>query len=375
MTERGVRLVTLRAPSADGTGDAIRAQSIRAALEDAGVQVRTLSALEPGEGLGRAALRPGVLRHVGSLLAGGGWRQPLQCLVVEALLRDKGIAAGRSDELSVFVTSRVVPHAVEGDFVVDFVDSLASNMRSRAAASRAPLRWFWGWEARRLRAWEAEVAARAVASAAVSDEEAALIGPDVEGVALEVAVRHVPRDERGTPYVIFPGSLFYAPNAEAVTWIAHELVPALVALGWDPARVVVAGRRPSAALTGLVESAGITLRPDVDDLIALIAGARVSLAPIVLGSGVQTKVLNTLAVGTPVVMTPRANRGLGLRAGPSVRILERDPQAWAQAVADLTEREPGRELDEEAQMVLLRSSPDQVRSRWRALILPWVGQP
>jgi len=71
-----------------------------------------------------------------------------------------------------------------------------------------------------------------------------------------------------------------------------------------------------------------------------LAAATVAVIPMRAGSGLQNKVLEAMAVGTPVVTTPRAIAALEVRTGEDVLVAE-DAAGIAAAVLDLL-RDPGR---------------------------------
>ena len=74
----------------------------------------------------------------------------------------------------------------------------------------------------------------------------------------------------------------------------------------------------------------------IPDLAAL-AGAGVFLAPVTSGSGVKLKVLDGMALGCPVVGTPKACEGLSVRANRDL-LVAADPVGVLRAALDLRDR-------------------------------------
>lgn len=366
------RVVSLRPAGFGTTGDSGRAASIVAALRGGGFSVVAESALRDGEGFICAlvdwrtlkALAKGVLRH---------WRsQPIQCLLVQAILQARG--ADVSADTTVFVTSRVAPARLPTDFCVDFVDSLALNARSRAATAPRLWRPFWKREARLLAEWERSLAAKARVGTAVSDAEAGLIGSGVLAVALERSVEVAPKSpsparDEVAPSVVFAGNLHYYPNHEAAMWVMESLTPTLVRRGWQSWDIIIAGRRPSRVLRARARYAGVTLVADAPDLAVVIRRATISLAPVVHGSGVQTKVVNSLASGMPMVITGEANRGLGLGDSWMVRVVERSASLFADAIEFLIDTHEECSYPRDVEALIEASSPRAVRDRWLDLLV------
>jgi glycosyltransferase involved in cell wall biosynthesis len=71
-----------------------------------------------------------------------------------------------------------------------------------------------------------------------------------------------------------------------------------------------------------------------------LAAASLAVIPLRAGSGLQNKVLEALATGTPVVTTPRATEGLDVRPGEHLLVAEDAAGLADVAIAVL--RDPGR---------------------------------
>jgi glycosyltransferase involved in cell wall biosynthesis len=176
--------------------------------------------------------------------------------------------------------------------------------------------------------------------------------------------------------VAFIGNLFYEPNHEAALWICRCLVPKLRDRAFDPSRLVIAGRRPRRLLIAAAAAAGVELRPDVEDLGAVVAESAVVLAPMELGSGVQYKILDATGAGRPCVITPVANRGLGLEDEVSALVRERRADAIADAITTLLSDPRLRERIAAGALDHLHAfSPAEVAEAWRRCIRPLMSDP
>jgi glycosyltransferase involved in cell wall biosynthesis len=130
----------------------------------------------------------------------------------------------------------------------------------------------------------------------------------------------------------FIGSFRHPPNEDAVLWFVEEILP--LVLRKAPAiqfHLVGSGMPPS--LRGLA-SAHILVHGWVRDIIPILDGVRVFVAPLRYGAGLKGKVINSLAHGLPVVGTPTAFEGTGLRAGDGLACAS-SPEKFAEAVLDL----------------------------------------
>ncbi len=324
-------MVSPRPPRQDGQGDQRRAHYALAGLrQEWAVDVVSWlpDAHEPHRTrlLGNPAR---VLRAVGLATT-----RPLQVAYVQALAPRSLFRRLADYDMVLFMTDRAVPRRMTGQYAIDFIDDLGGAALRRAATGNALFSAFWRWEGRRLRRFDASLAARAILSVAVNELDAAAISPAVQPIPPAIGTR--PLADAGSK-VVFTGNLFYGPNAEAAGWICTSLVPRLMVLGVEPHDVVIAGRRPPRSLRAQAGKAGVDLRADVPDLTDVLREAAVVVIPVSLGSGVQNKALDAVGAGRPCVLTPFTNQVLRLVDGQSALVRERTPEAFGEAIVRLLE--------------------------------------
>ncbi|MET0551452.1 MAG: glycosyltransferase [Vicinamibacteria bacterium] len=303
-----------------------------------------------------AARGLGVVRHAASAL-------PLQAALFDLDAHRRALAGALTAGADVAHVQLVrlaplLPALGRVPCVVDLVDALSQNLARRAERDRGPLRGLWRQEARRLRAYEAAVIARAGHSIVVSDADREALGggPRLSTVPNGVDGARFAFD--GTPRanadVVFTGNLGYFANADAAAWFAREAFP-LVRARRPAARFLVAGARPSRSVRALGRLPGVVVLGPVEDMAAVLRAARVAVAPLRSGSGQQSKVLEAMACGTPVVASPLAVAGVAAVAGRDL-LVAADADSTAELVLkSLTENDlcvrlaaAGRRLVEEA---------------------------
>jgi glycosyltransferase involved in cell wall biosynthesis len=98
----------------------------------------------------------------------------------------------------------------------------------------------------------------------------------------------------------------------------------------------------------LPQASNITLTGRVKDVRPLIASSWISLAPIFEGGGTRLKILEAMALGTPVVATSKGAEGLDFEVGRHLFVADA-PRDFADAVCRLL-KDPGlrRRLSEQA---------------------------
>jgi glycosyltransferase involved in cell wall biosynthesis len=101
---------------------------------------------------------------------------------------------------------------------------------------------------------------------------------------------------------LFIGKLDYRPNVDAIEWLAQSIWPRIRELV-PQAQLFVVGRDPLPRVQALASEPGITIVGPVADDRPWFARATALLVPMRMGGGVRLKVLQALAMGTPLVST------------------------------------------------------------------------
>jgi len=234
--------------------------------------------------------------------------------------------------------AQFVPERLRQRFVMDFVDMDSAKFAAYAEAG-GPLGVLHRREARRLFAFERAVAARADASLFVSEAEAALFRAraalphaDIRALANGVDLDFyrpgaVPAADAPHPLIVFTGQMDYAPNVDAVSWFAAEVLPKL------SATFAIVGRNPSDAVRRLA-SGRVIVTGAVPDVRCWLEAADVVVAPLRIARGIQNKVLEAMAMGRPVVASPAAFEGIEAEPGRDLVVAE-SADAQAQAIKAL----------------------------------------
>lgn len=136
--------------------------------------------------------------------------------------------------------------------------------------------------------------------------------------------------------MIYPGSVLYPPNRDAVEWFATSILPRIRA-AVPGAELHVTGAFDATA----PQAEGLCYTGRVPDVRVEIAAAAVSVVPLRLGAGgARFKVIESLALGTPVVGTAIAVEGLALADGTDYLAAEGEDQIAQACIALL--RDPDR---------------------------------
>lgn len=131
-------------------------------------------------------------------------------------------------------------------------------------------------------------------------------------------------------HLIFTGAFTYHVNYEGALWFVEHVLPLVQAQVGDVGLTITGNH----ANLPFPQAEAVTLTGFVDDVRALIAGAGVCVVPIWQGGGTRLKILEAMALGTPVVATSKGAEGLDAQDGVHLLIAD-EPAAFADAVVRL----------------------------------------
>jgi glycosyltransferase involved in cell wall biosynthesis len=91
----------------------------------------------------------------------------------------------------------------------------------------------------------------------------------------------------------------------------------------------------------------------VPDVRPFLAAAALSVAPLAIARGIQNKVLEAMAMGRPVLLTPQAAEGIDARDGEHFAIADSDSALIERAFDLLADGRRGRALGEAARRYVI----------------------
>jgi glycosyltransferase involved in cell wall biosynthesis len=140
----------------------------------------------------------------------------------------------------------------------------------------------------------------------------------------------------GRAGVLFVGGFTHTPNIDAVNFLCGTIWPLVRGLVPDAKLFVVGANPPDEIAAYHAPAAGIEIMGYVEDLTKLYRSARVAVAPLRFGAGLKGKVVSSLAVGLPCVVTSIAGEGMPLGGMEAIAIVD-DPKGFARAIATIHE--------------------------------------
>ena len=220
-----------------------------------------------------------------------------------------------------------------GPKTLDYMDVFSAGMARRVATAPAWQRPVIALEARRLAAYEAEVFGWFDHRTIISDQDRQLVPhPQRDqitivpnGIALDVfqARPLVPK----TCELVFCGNMGYHPNVDAACWLAEEILP-LVQRQHPQARLLVAGTTPAPRVQALARLPGVAVSGWLPDIRSAYAQARVFVAPMRVGTGLQNKLFGSHGHAAALRDHAPCQQCPGRHARPAPAGWRRRPPTW-----------------------------------------------
>jgi sugar transferase (PEP-CTERM/EpsH1 system associated) len=132
-----------------------------------------------------------------------------------------------------------------------------------------------------------------------------------------------PRENENKFYdIVFTGNMNYPPNIDAALFLGKKIIPKLIKYKPD-VRLLIAGSYPALSILAL-SSDNIHVSGWVDDIRDCYSAAKIFVAPMKIGTGLQNKLLEAMSMKLPCITTQLANNALN--AKPDTEILIADEE-------------------------------------------------
>lgn len=130
--------------------------------------------------------------------------------------------------------------------------------------------------------------------------------------------------------LIFPGALTYQANFDAMDFFLRQVFP-VVKAKCPEVTLRITGHTDGVSVARLPLREGVTFTGYLDDIRPCIARSWACVVPLRQGGGTRLKVLEAMALGTPVISTSKGAEGLAATPGEDILIAD-EPTEFADAV-------------------------------------------
>jgi len=217
--------------------------------------------------------------------------------------------------------------------VIDYQDAFSKGIERRINVAPFYQRLLLREEFRRMKAYETAVLNDFDIRTIISAQDAGYISGCDNNVWTimpnGVDTNHyMPEPGSRSIDLLFTGNMQYEPNVNCVHYLIEQVFP-LLQKDLPHVQLVAAGKNPARSLRRL-RAKHLQLTGWVDDLRTYYKQARVFVAPMQIGIGMQNKILEAMAMGMPVITSSLANNAIGAEHGKHLFVAD-TPQKVAEA--------------------------------------------
>ncbi len=235
-----------------------------------------------------------------------------------------------------YIRHRDLPKAI------DFQDIFSYGMKRRADIANIFTRPVFNMEYRRLKRYEETVFDDFDVRSIISEPDRSLF-PHPEREKILIVPNGVDHDffkpqQQPKRYdIVFTGNMSYAPNVNAVDYLANEIMP-VVWKTLPDATLYIAGASPAPDVKKAA-SDRILISGWLDDIRDAYAQSRVFIAPMRIGTGLQNKLLEAMSMGLPAITSPLANASLGAKPNEEILVGNNAEEMARHIVTLLTDKD------------------------------------
>ncbi len=206
---------------------------------------------------------------------------------------------------------------------LDYQDVFSMGAKRRAETSSPFMKLFFMMEYRRLLRYEHHIFNKFDHKTIISLPDRDLLPHPLheEVVIIPNGVDHEffsPVKLPKTHDILFTGNMSYPPNIDAARFIAEKIYP-LVLNEFPEAKLLIAGANPHAKILAL-QSSNITVTGWIPDIRDSYASSQIFIAPMRIGTGLQNKLLEAMAMELPCITSVLANQALGAKENDEILI-------------------------------------------------------
>ena len=207
--------------------------------------------------------------------------------------------------------------------ILDYMDAFSKGMERRRIHGKWYSNFFFKMESNRLRGYEQRIFDYFEKKLIISDQDKQYIAHPNRSEIIAVPNGIDDRFFEPLPItpsftLVFVGNLSYAPNIEAVQFLKDAILPLL-----PNCTLLVSGAQPSKSLLSISQyNPKITLNGWVNDIRESYKSGSIFIAPMMIGTGMQNKLLEAMALGIPCITTSLANNPIGAKNGETIIVAE-----------------------------------------------------
>jgi polysaccharide biosynthesis protein PslH len=205
--------------------------------------------------------------------------------------------------------------------IIDFCDLDSAKFNQYSGAVKFPLSYIYKLEAKRLAQLEKRIIKDFDKIMFITKQEKQLFdyGKFVDkivllgnGVSVDKSAFYEKNPVKlNKPALVFTGQMDYLPNIDAVIWFSKEVLPQCRKNNKNICFYIV-DRNPASQVKKLHNpKEGVYVTGEVDEIQPYLKESAAFIAPMRIARGMQTKILEAMANGVPVVTSSASSAGIG----------------------------------------------------------------
>lgn len=214
---------------------------------------------------------------------------------------------------------------------IDYMDALSKGIERRANKAPFYSKWLFNIEAKRLSNYERKVFDYFENQVMISEQDKNfIIHPDRNKIYCipngvdDSFFENI--DCKKDSDIVFVGNLSYAPNIEAVHYLVEKIAPYFIKENPN-FKILLSGATPSNSIKKLIkDNPNIELTGWVKDIRTSYSRGKVFVAPMMIGTGMQNKLIEAMALGVPCVTTSLANNAIKAIHEESILVADSEQQ-------------------------------------------------
>ena len=196
---------------------------------------------------------------------------------------------------------------------LDYMDAFSKGMERRAKNTNLLTRWIYSWEASKQKRYEKEIFSSFDSHCIITEEDQSYIDTsrkkEIKIIRNGVDLNHFLPQQTPIKYdIVFVGNMGYAPNIDAAEFLCNDILP-LIKKEIPTVKILLAGVEPSLTVQNL-KSESVEVSGWLKDIRTAYSESTIFIAPMRIGTGLQNKLLEAMAMKIACVTTPLANKAL-----------------------------------------------------------------
>jgi sugar transferase (PEP-CTERM/EpsH1 system associated) len=222
--------------------------------------------------------------------------------------------------------------------LIDIMDALSKGIERRIPNEKFLFRQVLKLELWRLKKYENNISSKFDKSFIISQQDLGYLPKSLQNNCSVIANGvdydfFYPSKNNSKKYdIIFAGNMAYPPNVFAVNFLVKEILP-LLKTSFPNIKLLIAGANPTLDVLNL-KSENTQVSGWIEDIREAYDSSKIFVAPMLTGSGLQNKILESMAMQLPCITSPLAAKAL-TNISKNVPFICENPNEYVSVISNL----------------------------------------